>query len=207
MSEDRVGCGESANPDASDLIDPESTFHLLNRARAGDQEALERLFERHVKPLQRWARGRLPRWARDLADTDDLVQDTIFQTFKGIERFEPRRVGALQAYLRQAVLNRIRDELRSKRRQPDVTDLNGLELDRAESPLEQAIGREAVEAYEQALERLKPEEREAIIGRVELGYSYEELAVTLDKPTADAARKTAQRALVRLAGEMKRGRD
>jgi DNA-directed RNA polymerase specialized sigma24 family protein len=54
---------------------------------------------------------------------------------------------------------------------------------------------------------LKPEEREAIVGRVELGYSYEELAVTLDKPTADAARKTAQRALVRLAGEMKRGRD
>jgi RNA polymerase sigma factor (sigma-70 family) len=165
MSEDRVGCGESANPDSSDLIDPESTFHLLDRARAGDQEALERLFERHVKPLQRWARGRLPRWARDLADTDDLVQDTLVQTFKRIEVFEPRRVGALQAYLRQAVLNRIRDELRSKRRQPDVTDLNGLELDRAESPLEQAIGREAVEAYEQALERLKPEEREAIIGR------------------------------------------
>jgi RNA polymerase sigma-70 factor (ECF subfamily) len=203
MAEHRLGYKESANPDASGRLDPESTFHLLNRARAGDQEALERLFERHVKPLQRWARGRLPRWARDLADTDDLVQDTLVQTFKRIEGFEPRGVGALQAYLRQAVLNRIRDELRRKRRQPDVTELDGLELDRAESPLEQAIGREAVEAYERALERLKPEEREAIIGRVELGYSYEELAVTLDKPTADAARKTAQRALVRLAGEMK----
>jgi RNA polymerase sigma factor (sigma-70 family) len=188
-------------------MDPESTFQLLDRAREGDQEALERLFERHVKPLQRWARGRLPRWARDLADTDDLVQDTLLQTFKGIERFEPRRVGALQAYLRQAVLNRIRDELRRKGRRPDLTELDGLEPDRAESPLEQAVGREAVEAYERALDRLKPEEREAIIGRVELGYSYEELAVTLDKPTADAARKTAQRALVRLAGEMKRGRD
>jgi len=207
MSEDRVALGQSTNPDASGPIDPESTFHLLDRARAGDQEALERLFERHVKPLQRWARGRLPRWARDLADTDDLVQDTLVQTFKRIEVFEPRRVGALQAYLRQAVLNRIRDELRRKGRQPDVTGLDGRELDRAESPLEQAIGREAVEAYEQALERLKPEEREAIIGRVELGYSYDELAVTLDKPTADAARKTAQRALVRLAEEMKRGRD
>ena len=206
MSEDRVGSGESADPDASGRLDPESTFRLLDRARAGDQEALERLFERHVKPLRRWARGRLPRWARDLADTDDLVQDTLVQTFKRIEGFEPRRVGALQAYLRQAVLNRIRDELRRTGRRPDATGLDGLELDRAESPLEQAIGREAVEAYEGALERLKPEEREAIIGRVELGYSYEELAVTLDKPTADAARKTAQRALVRLAGEMKRGR-
>ena len=207
MSEDRVALGRSTNPDASGPIDPESTFHLLDRARAGDQAALERLFERHVKPLQRWARGRLPRWARDLADTDDLVQDTLVQTFKRIEVFEPRRVGALQAYLRQAVLNRIRDELRRKGRQPDVTGLDGLELDRAESPLEQAIGREAVEAYEKALERLKPEEREAIIARVELGYSYEELALMLDKPTSDAARKMAQRALVRLAEEMKRGRE
>ena len=81
MSENRVALGKSTNPDASGPIDPESTFHLLDRARAGDQEALERLFERHVKPLQRWARGRLPRWARDLADTDDLVQDTLLRTF------------------------------------------------------------------------------------------------------------------------------
>jgi len=61
--------------------------------------------------------------------------------------------------------------------------------------------------YEKALERLKPEEREAIIARVEMGHSYEELAVMLDKRTAEAARKTAQRALVRLAEEMKRGRE
>ena len=51
-------------------VDLESTFYLIERARAGDQEALERLFTRHLKPLQRWARGRLPTWARDLADTD-----------------------------------------------------------------------------------------------------------------------------------------
>jgi RNA polymerase sigma factor (sigma-70 family) len=162
---------------------------------------------RHLQPLQRWATGRLPKWARDLADTDDLVQETLAQTFKRIERFEPRRVGALQAYLRQAVLNRIRDELRRKRRRPDLTELDGLELDRAISPLEQAIGQEAVDRYERALERLQPEEREAIIARVEMGYTYEELAEALDKPTADAARKAAQRALVRLAEEMKRGRE
>jgi DNA-directed RNA polymerase specialized sigma24 family protein len=36
-----------------------------------------------------------------------------------------------------------------------------------------------------------------------MGYSYEELAQVLGKPTADAARKAAQRALVRLAEEMR----
>ena len=88
-----------AEPDPSETaeVDVESTFSLIERARAGDTQALERLFARHLRPLQRWATGRLPKWARDLADTDDLVQDTLLRTFKKIESFEPRRVGALQA--------------------------------------------------------------------------------------------------------------
>jgi RNA polymerase sigma factor (sigma-70 family) len=203
MSLDQAA-GDRFPSETSRSLDAESTFHLIERARAGDQQALERLFARHLKPLQRWARGRLPKWARDLADTDDLVQDTLVQTFKRIEGFEPRRVGALQAYLRQAVLNRIRNELRRKGRQPHATDLDGIEVESVESPLEQAIGQEAVERYEGALQRLKPEEREAIIARVEMGYSFEELAEALGKPTPDAARKAAHRALVRLAEEMDR---
>ena len=196
--------GARFQSEAGHSVELETTFHLIERARAGDREALERLFARHLKPLQRWARGRLPKWARDLADTDDLVQDSLVQTFKRIEDFEPRRVGALQAYLRQAVLNRIRNELRRKGRQPHATDLDGLEVESVESPREQAIGQEAVERYDGALQRLKAEEREAIIARVEMGYSFEELAEALGKPTPDAARKTAHRALVRLAEEMKR---
>jgi RNA polymerase sigma factor (sigma-70 family) len=196
------GAGNRFQSESSRSVDVESTFQLIERARVGDQEAIERLFARHLKPLQRWASGRLPKWARDLADTDDLVQDTLVQTFKRIEAFEPRRVGALQAYLRQAVLNRIRNELRRKGRQPHATDLENLDVESADSPLEQAIGREAVERYEQALQRLTAEEREAIIARVELGYNYEELAEALGKPTSEAARKAARRALLRLAQEM-----
>ena len=76
--------------------------------------------------------------------------------------------------------------------------------DAGPSALEHAIGREATEEYEGALGRLRPEDREAIIARVEMGYSYEELARALGKPSPDAARKAAERALVRLAVEMKR---
>ena len=189
-----------------DQPEAESTFHLLERARSGDQEATDRLFARHVRPLRRWASGRLPKWARDVSDTDDLVQETLLQTFKRIGRFESRGVGALQAYLRQAVLNRIREEFRRKSRRPDATGFSGLAAEDALSPLEQAIGTEAVEQYESALQRLRPEECELIIGRVELGYTYDELADALGKPTTDAARKAARRALIRLAEEMERGR-
>ena len=181
----------------------DSTLQLLGKARAGDGEAIEWLFTRHLKPLQRWAAGRLPGWARDVADTDDLVQDALLHTFTKIGRFEARGAGGLQAYLRRAILNRVRDELRRKARRPGVTDLEGLAAASADSPLEQAIGSEAAECYERALGRLTPEEREAIIARVERGCSYEELAKALGKPTPDAARKAAHRALARLAEEMK----
>jgi RNA polymerase sigma-70 factor (ECF subfamily) len=198
MSDRRTG-----DPGASTgSVGTESTLSLMTRAHAGDQGAVERLLARHLTPLRRWAKGRLPLWARDGTDTDDLVQDTLLQTFKRLPDFEVRGPGALQAYLRQAILNRVRDELRKKGRRPEATDLDGLEADGRPSPLEEAIGREAIERYEQALTRLRPEEREAIIGRVEMGYSYGELAEALGEPSAEAARKAAQRALVRLAREM-----
>jgi RNA polymerase sigma factor (sigma-70 family) len=182
---------------------PESTITLLERARQGDVRAMEELFQRHLRPLQRWARGRLPNWARDLSDTDDLVQETLLRTFKQLEHFDSRGVGALQAYLRQAIVNRVRDELRRKGRQPEVKDLADIDVRDDQSPLEEAIGRETLGHYEVALKRLRPEEREAIVARVEMHYSYEEMAQVLGKPTPDAARKAAQRALVRLAEEMR----
>ncbi len=184
----------------------DSTIELVERVRQGDRDALERLIARHVGPLRRYVSGRLPRWARDLADTDDLVQDTLLRTFTRIGDFEVRGAGALLAYLRQAVTNRVRDELRRRARGPERVDGEGLELAAEGSPLEEAMGREAFARYEAALQRLKKEEREAIVGRVEMEYSYAELADALGKPTPEAARKAAQRALLRLAEEMKRAR-
>jgi RNA polymerase sigma factor (sigma-70 family) len=185
----------------------ESTFHLIQRFRGGDREALDQLFARHLPRLQRWARGRLPKWARDLADTQDLVQETLLQTFNRMDVFEPAREGALQAYLRQAVMNRIRDEIRRVTRRPAHAELEGTEVvDPARSPLEEVVGMEDIERYESALERLRPEEREMIILRVELGYTYEEVARLLEKPTAGAAHKATKRAMVRLAEEMARGK-
>ena len=200
---DRYASSPEGDPSDATPSTPESTFTLLDRARKGDDHALEELFRRHLGPLQRWARGRLPNWARDLSDTDDLVQDTLLRTFKNLGGFDSRGVGALQAYLRQAIVNGIRDELRRKGRRPDLANLDGLELTTDASPYAEVIGRETLEHYQAALRRLRPEEREALVARVDMGYSYEELAQVLGKPTADAARMTAQRALVRLAEEMR----
>jgi len=70
------------------------------------------------------------------------------------------------------------------------------------SPLEAAIGQETVERYESALSTLTEEEREAIVARLELGLTHEEIAEALGKPSADAARMAVARAMVRLARAM-----
>jgi RNA polymerase sigma factor (sigma-70 family) len=188
-------------PSSADLT---STTDLLRRAREGDAQALDDLFRRHLSPLRRWARGRLPRWTRDLRDTEDLVQETLAQTLRHINDFEPRHDGALQAYLRQALINRVRDEVRRVTRYPTpaAIDEEGEHADQAASPLDEAIGREAVERYEAALQRLRPEEREVIISRVELQQSYAQIAAAHGKSSPDAARMAVARALVRLAEEM-----
>src|ERR687897_2480151 len=82
-----------------------STIDLLERFKQGDDDAVNVLVERSLPPLKRWARGRLPRWARGLDDTQDLVQDAIVRALPRLKTFEARHPGALQAYLRTAITN------------------------------------------------------------------------------------------------------
>src|ERR1051326_2383876 len=135
----------------ADYRKAESTLSLLDRVKAGDALALETLLGRYRPRLVRGASGRLPAYARDLAETQDLVQETLIQAFKKVEAIEIRGEGALQAYLRQVLLNRIRTELRRvKRRTPAVELSEEVQVD-APSPLERAIGAEATDTYERAL--------------------------------------------------------
>jgi RNA polymerase sigma-70 factor (ECF subfamily) len=139
----------------SALADSESSFELLQRVRAGDADALDQLLRRYLPPLRRWASGRLPRWARDVSDTQDLVQDAVLKTLKHLQEFQPQREGALQGYLRQAIMNRIRDELRRAHRRPAAVDAGESVASEQPSPLAQTIGQEMVDRYEDALVQLR----------------------------------------------------
>jgi RNA polymerase sigma factor (sigma-70 family) len=186
-------------------VNGESSLELLARARAGDSLALEDLIARYLPRLRRWASGRLPASARERDDTDDLVQETVIKTLRKLEGFDPRHAGALQGYLRQAVLNRIRDAIRRQQRRPAPVPLDEDMTGDGTSPLEQAIGVEALERYDAALATLAVQDQEAIIGRIEWGYDYEELARELGKPSSEAARVAVRRALLKLADRMRHG--
>jgi RNA polymerase sigma factor (sigma-70 family) len=192
----------SSDQDRPAPLDPEATATLLARMRGGDEGAVDRLLQRCLPPLRRWAHGRLPAYARDLNETADVVQDAVLSSLRHLDRFEPRHEGALQAYFRQAILRRIIDIVRQHQRRPAPVEVPDTLADDGTSPLDRVIGTENIERFDAALQKLRPEDREAIVCRLELQYSYEELAVALDKPTPNAARVAVTRALRRLAQEM-----
>ncbi len=183
-------------------VDGESSIVLLSRARAGDANALDALCARYLPRLERWAHGRLPAWARGALDTHDMVQDTMINVVRRLAAFEPRHDAALQAYLRQSLMNRVRDEVRRAQRTPGSDPLDDSRPSTEPSPLEEAIGSQALDRYEAALQRLRPEDREAIIVRIEMGLSYVDVAAALGKPSVAAAHMSVSRALVRLARAM-----
>lgn len=178
---------------------------LVLRARNGDRAALDALCARYLPRLQRWAHGRLPAWARGSVETQDLVQRTLKQVAGRIDSFEPRHEGAFQAYVRQALLNQIRDEIRRAQRKGSPEPLSNGRASTDPSPLEEAIGAELLDRYEAALQRLKATDREAIVARVEMGLSWDEVAESLGKTNPSAAQMAVRRALVRLAKEMSSG--
>lgn len=182
--------------------DLESTSELLVRIRQGDTGARDALIKRYLPVLTRWARGRLPGYARDVMQTDDLVQETLTACLKRLNEFELRHEGAFLAYLRSAFLNRMRDEIRRVHRGPAREALAPEIEDHRRSVVEEAIGREALERYEKALSDLSPEQREAVMLRFEFGYTHLEVARATGKPSANAARMVVARALVHLIEAM-----
>src|SRR5215207_975342 len=130
-------------PSHDALISDEPTIELLVRAREGDRLAVEALLQRCLPGLRRWAHGRLPPAARASLDTQDLVQETVLHVLRRLDHFEPRHVGAMQAYLRQSVINRIRDEVRKVSRHPAAVELPPDLVSDNTSPLEVAVQAEA----------------------------------------------------------------
>ena len=188
---------------AATLISDEPTIELVISARAGNRLALEALLERCLPPVKRWAHGRLPAHARGALDTGDLVQEAVMHVLARLDKFEPRHVGAMQAYLRMSVVNRIRDEIRRVGRRPEAVELLTEPASADTSPLELAIRGEAYERYRSALTKLRPRDREMVVARVEMQWSVEQITQRFRMTSLDAARVAVSRALKRLTAVIK----
>jgi RNA polymerase sigma-70 factor (ECF subfamily) len=190
-------------PPLATLLSDEPTLELLVRAQDGDRGAVEALLERCIPSLKRWAHGRLPPAARDSLDTGDLVQETVLHVLRRLDHFQPRHVGAMQAYLRQSVINRIRDEVRRVNRQPQRAELPDEVMDSHVSALQAVITAESYERYRTALAGLTTRERELVVAHLESHWGPTEIATRFGMSSPDAARMAVKRALKRLTAQLR----
>jgi RNA polymerase sigma-70 factor (ECF subfamily) len=175
------------------------TVDLLRQAKQGDSGARDALMARYLPRLHRWACGRLPMYARSLLDTSDLVQETLLRALQSLDQIEVRGPGGFQAYVRQAIHNRILDQVRWAARRRGSEPISENVVDRRDSPLDKLIGVDLLERYEKACAQLDPDDQLFLHLRIELEFSYEEVASVMNRPSPDAARMGVQRALRKLA--------
>jgi len=186
-------------PETDDGSDLASTRELITRGAGGEHAARDELARRCLPVLRRWARGRLPRYGRDLSETDDLVQITLVRAFNNLEDFDAQRSGAFLAYLRTVLLSCAKDEIRrTYRARQRLVLADSIRFNQAQGT-DTIAELEDLEVFENAVNRLPEPKRSAVILRVELGLDYSVIAEELDCPSANAARMMVQRALADLA--------
>jgi len=102
---------------------------------------------------------------------DDLVQETMLRALANIHSFQPGT--NMSAWLFTILRNHFRSEYRKRRR--EVEDTDGSYAESLKSHPEQ-IGRVEFTEFREALAKLPPDQREALILVGASGFSYEEAA-------------------------------
>jgi RNA polymerase sigma-70 factor (ECF subfamily) len=156
---------------------------LVEAARGGDRDALDRLLRRHYDRLHAlcW------RMTGGGADADDAAQEALMAIVRGLDRFDARARFTTWAY--RVTVNACLDELRRRGRRPrPVADA---ELDRpATGPgPESAVDRVAIDG---ALQELAPDFRAAVVLRDLCGLDYTEIADVLGIPPGTVRSRIAR---------------
>ena len=177
----------------TDPLPAEATVELLHKARQGDEGALNRLLERCIPALRRWARGRMPAAARNGLETADLVQDAVLRALGAAQQFTPGT--NFKAWIFTILRNLFRSEYRKRRR--EVEDAEGRYADTLKSQPEQ-MGRVEFGEFRSALGKLPSDQREALILVGASGFSYED-AATICGCAVGTIKSRVNRARTRLA--------
>ncbi len=154
---------------------------LLERARAGDAQAIEALLERHQAQVYRFGL----KMCRDPEDAKDVLQDTLLSMARGVRGF--RGASSISTWLYTIARSFcIKKRRRSKLAPGEDRSLDtemfaeGRQLtDPAQSPDEALAGKHVERAPEQAIGSLEPMYREVLLLRDVEGLTAPEVAEVL----------------------------
>ena len=196
---------------AADLATPEL---LLERARAGDADALGRLLEQYRQYLRLLAQSQVGRSLRVRLDPSDLVQETLLEAQRDFSQFGGSGEGELTAWLRRILVRNLADQLKHhhsqkrdfEREQPLeslVEQAHAALAAPLSTPSAQVSRREQAVVLAQAMAQLPADYREVIAMRHLEGASFESIAERMGR-TSGAVRMLWMRALERLGSIMEK---
>jgi RNA polymerase sigma-70 factor (ECF subfamily) len=183
-----------------------TSVDLLERARAGSDEALGALLQRCERKLLALVRLRLGPSLRRELDSCDLVQSTLVKAIGHFGEFVGGDRGSLMAWLARIAENEIRDQAAYHgRERRDAARRVSLEASpeaatlaaRVRSQTSLVAHGERVSALERALESLSPDHRDVIVLRAIEEREFTEIAEKLGR-SADACRMLFARAMTAL---------
>ena len=190
--------------------DSEYTRRLLEKARAGDQQAFEQLFARYKDYLRQVIDLRLDPRVRSRIDPSDVVQETQLEAFQRLPDYCDRQPMPFRLWLRQTARQRLlmahRHHLGAARRTVDrevcLPDRSSVLLARqllaaSSSPSQKLSRRELTHEVQQAVAQLSDGDREILLMRSVEGLSNQEAAQVLGIEPATASQRYG-RALLRL---------
>ncbi len=194
------------------------SIELVERLRAGDDGALNELFDRYYDRVRRIAHIRMGSRLQRLTESDDLVQDTFAVAFKRIDKIDLHDHASIIQYLSRVLENQIRgavDYFDAQKRTPTQgrvlsTDNSHSDVELREArapdpePVDQLASRELKEIYDSCVQELDDAHREVILLHEYAEATWSAIRDALDRPTEHAAQQLYARAQIKLASRLRR---
>ena len=171
---------------------PDLDDELMERYRAGDENAFTLLVRRHQQPLVNF----IARFINDRDGAEDLAQETFIRIFKASRRYQPGRAH-FKTWMYHIASNLCKNELRNRGRRDryrvdnvvdsndegDVEQIDLIERTPADASFQPEVALERKElddAIQTAISELPEQYRVPLILRDLQGLSYDEISETLE---------------------------
>lgn len=166
---------------------------LLERARCGDDRALEDLLRLHLPRIHAVCR----RMCRDPGDAEDAAQNALVSIARGLGSFDGR--SAVSSWIYRVTTNACLDELRRRRRRPVPVDTDRPDRDpspmgghRGPDPEAEVLAGEQRQRLREALDQLPAEYRTAVVLRDVADLDYATIAEITDVPVGTVRSRIAR---------------
>lgn len=183
----------------------ENDLELLKRCLAGENQAWEALLQTHSRKIY----GLCYRFTGRTVEAEDLTQEIFIKVFQTLKSFDQQQ-GTFATWLTRVARNHLVDHYRRTKRDRATSSLDDEESSEVEarpspeaSPMAGVESRERRELLQDALNKLSPDLREAVILRDLQDLDYEEIARVLSVPSG-TVKSRINRGRLELARVLKR---